>query len=198
MTREERDELRERSKHDNAIIVGGEVRQLCAEVDRLEAERDAAQRSLAEANEQIAALRAWSSPKALAEAQQQRDTLGGINEQLERSLTEAKSNEATMAAIIDDLKRTRDGWSKETVAAQAREVALREALGPTLDYAATVASACIDGTVAKASAALAAPADDAALREFGLRVAMRMIDAVGETPDASTHAVVDAVLRGSR
>lgn len=33
------DELRERSKNDNAIIVGSEIRQLCGEIDRLKKAR---------------------------------------------------------------------------------------------------------------------------------------------------------------
>jgi hypothetical protein len=154
-----------------------DVPALLAEVDRLEAERDAqraatvgaqnicaivqaerdaAQRALAEANEQIAALRAWSSPTALAEAQAR-------NVALERAIKFAVS-----ACYCDD----RDGNCNPPES-------------PWCDRC------------KRLSAAIEAPADDAALREFGLRVGRETMRAyhVGKSNDVATDAV-DAVLRG--
>jgi hypothetical protein len=155
MTRAEREELRERSKYDNATIVGAEVRQLCAEVDRLEAERDAAQR-------------------ALAEAQQQRDTLGGINEQLERSLTEAQARNVVLERAIK--------FAVSACYCDDRDGNCNPPESPWCDRC------------KRLSAAIEAPADDAALREFGLRCLVEWMTGRRN----NIHETVDAVLRGSR
>jgi hypothetical protein len=87
--------------------------------------------------------------------------------------------------------------------AQAREVALREALAAMLKryetpgacaYSACVVCAENRALFATARTALAAPADDAALREFVQRCLMPL----SPSNRAEVNEKLDAVLRGSR
>jgi hypothetical protein len=129
-------------------------RALLAEVDRLEAERDAAQRALAEAEERA-----------------------------ERAGRER--NELRIACGEE---------ARKALEAQAREVALREALSSICGHVFNTT----DVWHIAHDALLAVPADDAALREFGLRVVDECFRQAGASTLVDGISAIDAVLRGSR
>lgn len=87
--------------------------------------------------------------------------------------------------------READALRAALAASQAREKVLREALPTVVMLAKARAGTRVVAAVQAVEAALAQPADDSALREFGLRV----LHGVAWS-DNIKRAVVDAVLRG--
>ncbi len=95
-----------------------------------------------------------------------------------------KSGAQTVHLRVADLKR-------QLAESQAREQALRAAVAAIIPFVVSVPER------RGLEAALAAPTDGSALREFGLKVAQSTWSAAHSTfPGDSLETIVDAVLRG--
>jgi chromosome segregation ATPase len=191
MTRAEREAIRARhsapSRKPETELTRSEIRALLAEVDRLEAEctrraqseaglRGDVERLTAERD----AARAEASDKLFAAAKRITDVEAHLDA-AQRALAEANEQIAALRA-----------WSspKALAEAQAREVALREALSSICGHVFNTT----DVWHIAHDALLAVPADDAALREFVQRCLMPL----SPSNRAEVNEKLDAVLRGSR
>lgn len=167
--------------------------------DTIAAECDAALAKLAEESKLRATAQADCDAlrTRLEYAETARGELRGRVQQLERDV------EQHVAASSDNFRAAKVTFAEiETslAASQAQVVELRGALEGVLKTSTViiVKVATQEHLAARAAgvAALAAPSDDAALREFGLRVVScaRALDG----PVLADETIVDAVLRGER